>query len=107
LPPNPIYRFDSKHPFAPGIYMEPNKTLPTGQGRFYVHLSDTHITAISEETESFWVYGFLSYADFMGEPHELRFCAKWQRYAKQADGAMKPMGFVYDSETPQTYTRNT
>ena len=107
LPPTPIYKFNSKHPFAPGIYMEADKPLPTGNFRLPIKLLPEEVAAIEDETAFLWVFGFLSYADFMGEPHESRFCAKWVRYGVQPDGSLKPIGFIYDSETPPAYTRQT
>jgi hypothetical protein len=49
-----------------------------------------------------WIYGFLRYTDFLGKPHEFRFCKRWLAY--QFPGG-PPGGFVSDSDTPAEYTR--
>jgi hypothetical protein len=107
LPDTPIYKFNCKYPFSPGIYMEANKLLPTGNGRFPVKLLPGQVSALEEESAFLWVFGFLAYADFMGEPHQSPFCARWLRYGMKADKSWGPVGFIYDSSTPAAYTRQT
>jgi hypothetical protein len=38
---------------------------------------------------------------FFGRAASSRFCGRWVRYGSQPDGSLKPVGFIYDSRTPQ------
>ena len=49
-----------------------------------------------------WVYGYISYFDFMNTPHEHRFCQRW--VSTSVFGS--PTGFVADFDFPKEYTNS-
>lgn len=63
----------------------------------FIQLSTEQRYAIEtpEFSHHLWVYGLLRFTDFMGNPHESRFCERWTR-----------LGFVSESDTPAEYTRS-
>jgi len=73
--------------------------------RFPINLQPDEVRDISENTKFLWLYGRIIFKDFLGEQHEQRWCAKWQGYAPQPDGALAAIGFVYGSTTPAEYTK--
>jgi hypothetical protein len=104
LPDMPAYK--TSMPFAPGIFIEPGKTSPAGLHHYFIRLQPDEVTAIADEAKFLWVFGYLSFKDvILGHPREIRFCAKWQPYIMQPDGALSPLGFVHDSQTPPDYTK--
>jgi hypothetical protein len=84
--------------------LEAGHTLPGGNTQFPIKLAPKEVAAVNEESAALWVFGFLSYVDFLGDPHESRFCYKWVRSGAQPDGSLKPVGFVYAGETPSAYS---
>jgi hypothetical protein len=107
LPPNPIFKFDSKFPFMPGTYLESNGGKLPRIARFFVKLSQEDVTAIEDKTKFLWTFGYLSFLDFMGERHERYFGAKWIPFNAQPDGTMLPIGFAFDDSIPTVYNRGT
>ena len=71
--------------------MEAGTTLPTRNGRFPIKPLPDEVFAIEEETAFLWAFGYLSYADFLGEPHQVGFAAdgsvmvpnRWQFEARR------------------------
>jgi hypothetical protein len=63
--------------------MEAGTTLPTRNGRFPIKPLPNEVFAIEEETAFLWAFGYLSYSDFLGEPHQVGFCGRWVRYGSQ------------------------
>jgi hypothetical protein len=49
-----------------------------------------------------WVYGYISYLDFMNTPHEHRFCQRWLTTSILGS----PTGFVPEFYIPREYTQN-
>jgi hypothetical protein len=41
------------------------------------HVSKDDIAAIRKGHKFLWTYGFIAYADFLGEPHVARFCRRF------------------------------
>jgi hypothetical protein len=68
-------------------------------------LQEDEIATISEKGKRLWVFGYLSFNDVIGNPHETRFCARWEAFHPQPDGP-KSM-FIYDERTPISYSRKT
>ncbi|MGA8615993.1 MAG: hypothetical protein WB760_30770, partial [Xanthobacteraceae bacterium] len=51
------------------------------------------------------VYGYLSFNDFLGNPHQHRWCASWGAY--QLPNRAVAHGFIYDTKTPPAYIKRT
>jgi hypothetical protein len=62
------------------------------------------ILALNKSEKFLWVFGYITFRDFLDGPHESRFCLKWSR---QREGSSGPFGFVWDSETTAEYTKRT
>jgi hypothetical protein len=106
LPEIPIYK--TSFPYVPGTFLVPDGAFPAALNNYVIRLKPDEITATEEESKHLWVFGYLDYRDFIGNPHQMRFCAKWQPYGPtRADGTRLALGFVYDSETPPEYSRKT
>jgi hypothetical protein len=99
--------YKSSFPFTPGTFVDPGKYLPTAIHNFVIELRRDEVEDISQETRFLWIYGYISFKDFLGYSHEQRWCAKWQPFVTAPDGTRTSMGFVYDSSTPPGYTRRT
>jgi hypothetical protein len=69
-----------------------------------IDLNDEQVVEINSARRFLWLYGFLAFKDFLGETHEARFCTKWAPFKEGENG---PFGFVWDSETPDEYTKRT
>jgi hypothetical protein len=98
LPDTPIYK--ANFPYVPGTFIEAGEASTATLQNYFIRLQPGEITEIADDTKFLWVFGYLSFKDFLGKTHSTRFCAKWQPYVLQQDGALRPMGFVYDSATP-------
>ncbi len=105
LPETPVYK--SSFPFVPGTFVQHGNELPATIQNFIITLQSEEVAAISKETKFLWVYGYVSFKDFLGNGHEQRWCTKWQAFVLGQDGVRGPMGFVYDSTTPPEYTKRT
>lgn len=104
LPNIPIYK--ASYPYSPGTFIEAGqKSAATLQ--LTITLQPDEVAAIADETKFLWIFGYLLFNDFLGKSHNTRFCAKWQPYVLQPDGALRAMGFVHDSQTPPQYTQRT
>ena len=102
LPSIPAYKTTS--PWRPGIFIEPEKTIPTGPIMVKIILLDEEVTAISDETKFLWVFGYLSFRDSIkGKVHSYRFCTRWQAYAALEEGELSAIGFVHSGDTPSVY----
>lgn len=103
LPPDPAYK--SVSPYPPGTFIEPTNNVPNGPLKCPIKLKDNEVAEISDEVKFLWVFGFILFEDaIVGKSHKMRFCAKWQAYILRPDGTLHPAGFVYDAQTPPTYT---
>ena len=108
LPEIPTYK--TIVPYMPGTFLPEYAGQPYSfpLSSYVIRLKADEISAIEDESEYLWVFGYLAYRDFLGNPHEMRFCAKWEAYGPtRADGSKVPLGFVYESEIPPAYTRKT
>ena len=106
LPEIPDYRTIS--PYPPGIFIDVNADIPGGPIKIPIRLQDDEVSDLPNETVFLWVYGYVAFRDsIVGDQHISRFCAKWQPYRIDRDGALLPVGFMYDPETPAEYTRKT
>jgi hypothetical protein len=99
LPETPDY--GAMVPFSPGTTLSRDK--PIGQMGRTIEISEDTIHAIAERQTFLWAFGYLQYKDFMGVPHEFRYCAKWPGVHPHYGNII---GFVYDSETPNKYTES-
>lgn len=60
--------------------------------------------AVRDGTLSLWVYGFVRYRDFLGEPHESRFCKDFVRVFTPPDD--REIYFFGDSANNKKYTES-
>jgi hypothetical protein len=101
LPEEPEYLRD--YPQPPGTILSPGArgielrdllSLRPGRMRDALLREEIHL----------WVYGYVKYRDFLGNPHEMRFAALGLLHM------VKPgtwFTFVYSSETPPAYSQRT
>jgi hypothetical protein len=102
LPIAPQYK--NVAPYSDSAVFLQNSRIPV-DAPCQIVLTDEQATAINECEAFLWIFGFLSYRDFVGQPHEARFCIKWNPDREgKTTGAF---GFVWDSETPAEYTKRT
>lgn len=96
LPETPPY--NRVIPLPSGFIIKNSNTWHARIGNRFIHLTTEQREAMEtiELSHSLWVYGFLRFTDFLGNPHECRFCRKWDR----------SMGFVSESNAPPEYTRS-
>jgi hypothetical protein len=73
LPDEPDY--DRLYPLE-GV-IEPGDTFEFRPEQYDVIFTQAQIDAASKGSERFWVYGYLSYADFLRNEHRIGFCAVW------------------------------
>ena len=98
LPEIPVYEII--FPFVPGTLLIEDARYQIPFGEYTVHLENEELASITTEAAFLWFYGYLSYQDFLGNPHQFRFCARWE--AVNATG-QPPRGFILDSNTPKVY----
>ena len=71
---------------------------------YFILLTDEQRDAMKtiEFSHRLWGYGFIRYTDFLGDPHEYRFCRRciWK------GGLSGLVEFVSESDTPAEYTRS-
>lgn len=101
LPLKPEYKIIV--PYAPGIIVVKDGHIPLDVP-CQIILTQDQIGEVATTQKWLWIFGFINYKDFLGNPHESRFCIKWASIP-QRDGG--PVGFVWDDETPPEYTRRT
>ncbi len=81
--------------------------IPRAQ-TFVIELQDSEVESIEKETKSLWVYGYLSYKDFIGDVHQTRYCARWLPIVRDRTiGNVASGGFIYDPATPREYIKKT
>jgi hypothetical protein len=69
-----------------------------------IELSSGQLDALNTSQQFLWVFGYIAYKSVLSTSHETRFCMKWVRAREGSDG---PFGFVWESATPEVYTRRT
>jgi hypothetical protein len=98
LPEAPDYKGIYPVPFA-GVVIEKGEEWQLMViDRPYFPTEDTE--AIKSGKKFLWVYGFVTYQDFLGTPHERRFCQRL--YITKSGGH----GFAEDQNTPKAYTES-
>jgi hypothetical protein len=102
LPQPPVYGIVIPEPA--GSIIKADAFAVYNVRNFFVVLTSEQLSNMQriETSHRLWVYGFIAFTDFLGNPHESRFCQRWQ-VAPIMGG---PTGFVSDSETPPEYTRS-
>jgi hypothetical protein len=121
LPDVPDYNPDLIHPLTPGTMLLPQRSDPDPRTELNISrkftLNQRLRDALTKEDVFMWVYGYVRYRDFLGEPHETRFVAM----ALIRSGMRPPQwfptvygselgkwfDFVYGSETPAAYSQRT
>jgi hypothetical protein len=93
LPPDPSYRTAVAD--AVGTMIEPNRTF-----RITLMPEPPRDQQKNKKTHQMWIYGFISFTDFLDQPHERRFCLRWSR------NSGGPTGFVPESDVPPEYVRS-
>ncbi len=100
LPPIPQYK--TILPFSPGVFIAANSILDAGPQQYFIELTAEQIKTLNERSAYLWIYGFVTYLDFLQRKDEARFCTKYL-FSQEGPGAIT--GFVFDSETPAAYTQ--
>jgi hypothetical protein len=103
LPEIPVYKTELA--FPPGTFVESGKNLRDAPQDFIINIQPDEVEAIAKEEKFLWVYGYLSFNDFLGNPHQHRWCASWGAY--QLPNGATAHGFIYDLKTPPEYTKRT
>jgi hypothetical protein len=103
LPEIPIYKTELA--FPPGTFVESGKNLRDAPQDFIINIQPDEVEAIAKEEKFLWVYGYLSFNDFLGNPHQHRWCASWGAY--QLPNGATAHGFIYDLKTPPDYIKRT
>jgi hypothetical protein len=103
LPEIPVYKTELA--FPPGTFVESGKNLRDAPQDFIINIQPDEVEAIAKEEKFLWVYGYLSFNDFLGNPHQHRWCASWGAY--QLPNAATAHGFIYDLKTPPDYIKRT
>ena len=98
-PPTPIYKIVSY--FSPGTLLKCGDATEGLIGNNFV-IGAENARDILAGKQFLWAYGYLKYLDFMGTPHETKFCAKWLGIHPYFGTAI---GFVYDADTPSDYIK--
>jgi hypothetical protein len=101
LPEKPTYL---QFQFAAGRLLTTDNSVSIPPAEYVVSLDASEIASIEAQTKALWIYGFLTYQDFLGTAHEMRFCAKW---AVVNPGGDNTWGFVLDTNTPKIYVQRT
>jgi hypothetical protein len=103
LPEIPVYKTELA--FPPGTFVESGKNLRDAPQDFIINIQPDEVEAIAKEEKFLWVYGYLSFNDFLGNPHQHRWCASWGAY--QLPNGATAHGFIYDLKTPPDYIKRT
>jgi hypothetical protein len=89
-------------PYAPGIMVINRANIPLDVP-CQINLAPAQIDAIDTSQDRLWVFGFIRFKDFLGEPHDVRFCLKWAVHPQRGERH----AFVWDDGTPPEYTKRT
>jgi len=100
LPKNPKYT--NILPSPADHIIEADGSMELQIANYFIHLTDEQRNALktTEMSHHLWVYGLIRFTDFLGNPHEYRFCRKWIKSFPLGG----PAGFVAESNTPAEYT---
>ncbi|MGB7102148.1 MAG: hypothetical protein WBD95_25725 [Xanthobacteraceae bacterium] len=98
LPP----RYENIIPYTPGVNVITNGNVPLDVPRRNIDLTENQLARLNAAEEFLFIFGFISFNDFLGEPHQIRICGKWAVFPGGVRG-----GIVWDSETPAEYTKRT
>jgi hypothetical protein len=96
------------YPFRPEAEIASEAERPRHSGihiwcpNFVIELGEHEIASLRAETSWLWLYGFISYIDFMGEERKDRFC--WRR-TKSTRSKETQWYFSTEGEPPKSYTR--
>lgn len=100
LPITPVY--DRAFDAIDGTVIQPNKSHPLTEAVSRQVLSDQDIADIQFGSLQMWVYGFVMYTDFLGEPHGTGFCRVFHIF----DGKLKGQPPRFLSHEQEGYTYN-
>jgi hypothetical protein len=100
LPEVPVYKNVVRLPFA-GMVVDQNEGCQLVQTqRWMFSLED--VREIKSGRKFLWVYGFISYEDFLGKGHVRRFCQRLYI----TDSGNGYISFAGDENTPKAYTES-
>ena len=99
LPDVPIY--EREYAIVPGSFIMPGDGLNMNEIFEY---SVTRRARVEHEAHRLIFYGFVKWTDYLGHPHESRFC---MRALPRREPPDKWFAFVLDGDTPEAYTRRT
>lgn len=100
LPETPEY--ERIYPLSPGAMLLPHQGQLNFQCNFDV--KGRKRAALLDESEHLWIYGYVRFTDFLGNPHETRFVAMGLLHSDKPGSWFT---FVYSSETPTAYAQRT
>jgi hypothetical protein len=100
LPPVP--RYETVVPMSAATIIKAGGTYGLKLRNFFIMLTPSEIDGIQNRSEHLWVYGYISFLDFLNLRHEHRFCQRWE--ARSILGGHT--GFVFESDAPPDYTRS-
>ena len=97
LPRVPQYEMTT--PYPGGVVIDADRSPRNYEPENYrLGLTPEQVRTINANQSRLWIFGFITYEDFMGNPHECRFCFRW---------SVQFNDFVLESDTPPAYTQNT
>jgi hypothetical protein len=100
LPETPEY--ERIYPLSPGAMLLPHQGQLNFQYIFDV--KGRKRAALLDESEHLWIYGYVRFTDFLGNPHETRFVTMGLLHSDKPGSWFT---FVYSSETPPAYAKRT
>jgi hypothetical protein len=101
LPPEPEYLSTIR--LASGDVLQSGGILTGTAFRQFIKTTDDEKLSLSDGSASFWVYGMMQFRDFLGDPHTLRFCARWWGH-DETESSDTPSGFFEDG--PEAYRKS-
>jgi hypothetical protein len=100
-PPEPIY----SDVFSLNRELVITSEFDTGRmTTFCLSLNEASRNKVSNDTAALRLCAYLKYTDFLGDPHEARFCWRW---FNGVHGDHLPSGLAVDDTCPESYTRKT
>jgi hypothetical protein len=97
LPAVPVYSLIMD---VPTDQIIPNNTSLDIDVQYQMAFSQAASAAIAAETTHLWLYCYLTYADFLDDTHEIRFCWRWGRPDKTGI-----FYFTNECDAPAAYRR--
>jgi hypothetical protein len=78
----------------------PDRVQPIMHDRDWITLTVYQQDAMGDRMEHLWLYGFLTYGDFLSNTHDIGFCFRWEVWPEVGP---EPRGFVQDGPASYRY----